>query len=194
MPYRYNVEWTIPNAGPSISVFHFADGTQPTIQAAVHALRTAFQTINRYIPDDITLNFPAEFVRVDARTGQTTEFLNLVPPASVVGGVSGGWAAGAGARLVYATDTVARGRRVRGATYLVPMASSVFGTNGQVTPTVIGEVTSAWQQFIADATAAGTHLGVLSRPISGEPGTGFFARVTGVAVSPRAATLRGRKY
>lgn len=192
--YRYNVAWSIPNAGPAVSVFHFANTDDTSPLAVVTALRAAFNAISAYIPNEVMVQFPAEYTVLDNLTGQAIDFRSIVPPAPVVGSSSGTWAAGSGARLVWATDSVGNGRRVRGTTYLVPLVATTFDTNGVVAPAAQTAIAGAFSTFLAAASSGSITMGVFHRPTLSPPGGGYMARAVSVSVPGTPATLRGRKY
>lgn len=193
MVYRYSVEWSIPNAGPSVSVFHFGDSDPGGLQAGVNALRAAFAGIASLIPDEVVISFPPAATELDTATGQTLGFPTVTPPANVSGSSSGGWAGGTGIRLVWPTEVVYNGRRVRGSTFLVPMASSSFTSGGLVSPAATTTVQTAFDTFRVASQLTNTPFGIWHRPTT-QQGGGFWAAAAATTVSPRAGTLRGRKY
>lgn len=194
MVYRYNVEWSIPNAGPSISVFHFGHVGQQSPKVAVDALREAIFAVRSYIPDEVTATFPPGYSELNNQTGQIVDFGSITPPATVTGGYTGTWAGGSGIRLVWDTNVVARGRRVRGTTFLVPMGQNAFTNSGVVAPAAITAFNTAFGTYLTTAGASVTRPMIYSRPLPGEPGSGNASHIVAVNTSVRAATLRKRKY
>lgn len=194
MTYRYVVQWNIPNAGDAVSVFHLGSGGGYSPAATVNAIRAAFEACKTRIPNEVTLTFPPEYAEIDNRSGQTIGFGAIASPAPVVGSGSSEWAAGVGARLVWQTDTVARGRRVRGATFMVPLVLTSFTNTGLVAETTRTLLTDAWTTALGAASASNVAIGVYSRPSSSGAGDGFWSPALTVGVPPLTATLRGRKY
>lgn len=194
MVYRYNVEWAIPNAGPSISVFHFGHVGQQSPEAAVTALREAFFAVRTYLPDEVTISFPPGYSELQNQTGQVVDFGSITPPAPVIGTNSNAWAGGAGVRLVWDTNVVARGRRVRGSTFLVPMAQAAFSNSGVVSPAAVTAINTAFNTYLSTAAASATRPMIYTRPLPGEPGSGSGNHITAVNTAVRPATLRKRKY
>ena len=56
------------------------------------------------------------------------------------GSGQGGFAAGVGARVVWETGAVRNGRRVRGSTFVVPIWSSAYETNGTLHTATINDL------------------------------------------------------
>lgn len=202
MVSRVEISWSIPNAGPSVSVMHFQDG--PSAQSAADLLadiRPFFIAAQGYLPNDVTISFPSEIAHLNIATGELESVEPVVPPASVTGTVSGAWAGGSGGRVVWGTNNIHVGRRVRGTTFLVPLAGSAFGTDGRMTGPFTTAMTTAGNALIAAAEAGNTRLSVYSRPVRpssvppitvGRPGALF--SVVSASVPGVAASLRGRKY
>lgn len=199
---QYRALWSVPNAGPSVSTFHMQGSLpgSPTATIAA-AIRAFFNSVATYLPNDASVSFDTEMTEYDEVTGTLTGAEAVTPPADVTGTVSTAWAGGTGVRIVWTTDVIRFGRRVRGATFLVPAASSVFSTAGQVLPAVVTAINGYGTTLIgALAGAGGSNLVVWSRPQEAkeEPPTparpGAFSTVSTAAVSSIAAQLRSRKY
>jgi len=190
--YRYNVAWLIPGAGPSVSVFHlFGGASTGALQTSVNGLRSAFDAIKTYIPDEVTVTFPPEVSVLDVTSGQLVDAVDLTPPGAVIGTHGTSWSAGSGVRVVWGTGRVRNGRKVRGSTYLVPLGQPAFNNSGQVAAGARTAIAAAFETWRA-ATQSGARPLVYSRPKTGMPGD--TSAVSSVSVSAVAATLRGRKY
>lgn len=192
MVWQYRVPWAIPNAGPSVSTFHFSDfGAEPdaTVAAAVKAL---FEVAADFIPNDVTISYASEFTKIDTATGVLTDAVSITAPSGTTGGGAGTWAAGAGFRLQWRTGVIRNGYRVRGATFFVPSTSNAFQAGGQVSATVANAMEPAGQAFLTALFNASIPLVIYSRPRSGVPGSQ--SPVDTADVTGLAATLRGRKY
>lgn len=190
--YRYLVNWSIPNAGPSVSVFHFNGGGAAALQTSVNALRVFINTCAPWLPDDVTASFDPEAAELDISTGSMIGVQAVAPPASVTGAVAGVWAGGSGWRVDWTTNSVLNGRRVGGRTFLVPAAGNAFATNGQVSSSTRTPVTTAAATFVTATQASGAILSVYHRPKGASPGSVYACN--GGNVPALAATLRGRKY
>lgn len=202
---EYRCPWTIPNAGPSVTTFHVdASASTAAAGAAAGAIRAFFDALKGSLPDDVTVNFDAEVREIDVATGELVDARPVAAPAAVQGTVTGAWPAGTGARVIWQTPRVLRGRRVRGATFLVPIGAGLFTTGGQLSGAMITACDTAGANLIAALNTLGTPLLVYSRrvlepstvpglpPVVLHPGTA--TEVTAASTSPIVATLRGRKY
>jgi hypothetical protein len=58
-------------------------------------------------------------------------------PAAVPGIPTSVYVAGVGARIVWQTGNIRRRRKVQGSTFLVPLESTTFDTNGLVASSVV---------------------------------------------------------
>jgi hypothetical protein len=99
----------------------------------------------------------------------------------------GSWANGVGARIVWNTDGVFNGDRVRGSTFIVPLWISAYEGAGNLTSTTITQL-----QNTADAlVAALPELGIWSRPAGLSQGE--FNAVVSATVPDRVSWLRSRR-
>lgn len=189
---RYETPWGIPNAGPSTSVWHMAaTAIQSDVQATVDAIRQFFDDIKALLPNDVTIGGSATFSILDTASGQLVGTGSVTQPGPVTGTAAQGWAAGAGGRILWPTDTVRNGRKIVGSTFLVPLASIAYDNNGFLQGTTRTTLGNAAATLLA---TAGIHAGLLvySRPAPGKPGVMTApARST---VPAQTATLRKRKY
>lgn len=199
MVAQYKALWTIPGAGPSVSTFHSA-GPMTGAQAAFWALtvRKFFDDVKGLLPNDVSVNFDTEVTEYDTASGVLTGTISVAAPAVVLGGAAGAWAGGAGVRLVWLTSRILDGRRVRGATFLVPAAAVAFDTNGAVSATGITTANNAASTYLAAMTGSNPVAVVYSRPrpasdtLPARPGTE--TPISGRSASAIVGTLRGRKY
>lgn len=192
MVIQYRAPWSVPNAGPSVSTFHFNGDVVTNPAALAAAVRVFFDGIKGTLPNDVIVNFASEFTIHNTGTGELTGTVPVTPPAAVQGTVTGVWGGGSGYRVDWLTPFVRAGRRVRGRTFLVPAASSVFSNEGRVLGATGTTANAAGNAFLSAASAAGNDLAVWSRATDTLQGATF--EVDTVATSTLAATLRGRKY
>lgn len=192
MVQQYRALWAIPNAGPSMSTFHFQASSELSAQAAADNVRAFFNAITGYIPNEVTIAFDTEVTTMDTATGQLTGSIPVTAPPTVTGDDTGPWAGGSGFRVVWATGAIVAGRRVRGSTFLVPAAGQDFTTGGVPSSAARSAINSAAQTLIDAGAGDSAELQVWSRPRPGRPGS--VHNVVSATLSPLPATLRGRKY
>jgi hypothetical protein len=186
MPAQYRAIWTTPGGGTGYTVLHFLPATNGTfaqnIADDVHDFIADFST---NIPNDVSIQFDSEVLEL-TDAGVLTAVYPVTPGAQVNGSATGEFARAAGARLDWATDVIVAGRRLSGRTFMVPMAGSIFDTNGLLDSSIVTAFQTAANDFLS-ATATHKQLAVWSRTHA------TTAAVTSVSVPPQGAILRGRR-
>ena len=161
--------------------------------AAANALggrmRTFFDSIKAYIPSGSDVKVQRLYQVLNDVNGHILSEGNLsADPAVVNGSGAGAYAAPAGICVNWETGTFnANGRRIRGRTYLVPLAA-FLETDGTVSATPLGAITAA-----ATAALGGTgSLGVWTRPSPGGS-DGTFSIAISALVRDKVAVLTSRR-
>lgn len=192
---RITARWSGFPGAPGYSNFYFASGLvdggllQEEADLFAARVRSAFLQIGPLLPSSVSIEVEPEAVVLDSDTGMAQEFLNLDVPAAVTGVNNADFAGPVGAVITWRTDDLRNGRRIRGRTFLVPLATVVFEEDG-----TLG---SNWRDDLndfADTLRGGPgegDLGVWSRPVNGSGGV--FASVTAHSVPDMAAVLRSRR-
>lgn len=189
---RYDVPWGIPNAGPSVSVFHMSGtATQSAIQGTVAAIAAFFNAIKQYLPNEVTVGSSPTYSILNVESGQLVGTGSVDQPANVTGTGNGVWAAGSGVRVQWLTDQVANGRKIVGSMYLVPFVTNAYTSEGTVTQGCRGDVGAAAATLL-DTAGINAPLVVFTRPAPAKQGD--VNVVLRHAVPATVATLRKRKY
>jgi len=167
-------------------------------QAAVNAVRAFWESIKPYLPDELTLTVSPI---VDYYNRETGELLGSniagTAPATVAGTSAAAYAGGAGCKVTWETGQVRDGRRVRGSTYIVPLASSSFTATGTISGTTKTAINTAAATMLTAFSTASLTMGVWSRPreataeLPQRNGAAF--QVTAGIASTKSAILRGRR-
>jgi hypothetical protein len=186
MPLQYRPQWSIPGAGASESVMNFASLSLDN-QGLVNEVRSFFLALNGIIPNDVIITFPAVLTLLDPVEGTLEAEFTVAPPASVAGAAAGGWAGGVGALVQWETGQIIGGRRQRGRTFLVPLASSAFDGTGTLAPTILTNIQVAAQGLLDDLAVLGSRLVVWSRTL------GVETVATTAVIPDRSAILRDRR-
>lgn len=193
--YRITARWTGFTGAPGYSNFYFSsgflDGGVLGDEAAALAdrVRSAFLETQLHLAPGLQIQVSNEVPIIDSDTGVVQDYVTFDPvdPVNIIGGES--YAGPAGAVVTWRTNDLRNGRRIRGRTFLVPMASTSFQDDG----TLVNGAISGLQDF-ADTLMGGSldgDLGVWSRPQGGSGGV--FATVTGYTVPDMVAVLRSRR-
>ena len=189
MPFtRYVPEWSGMSGAPGYSVFHFQGTAGPSDAAALSGLvRAMFDSMKTFLPNDVTIAFPGE-ATTHSDDGTLTGAVAVTPiPANVVGSDTGTFSAPSGLRVQWDTGVIVGGRRLRGRTFIVPLAGLAYENNGTIQPTVITNYTGYAQTLVNASTTAGFPLAVWSQVGS------VVHPVTTATIPDQATVLRSRR-
>lgn len=186
---RVTAVWTAFTGAPGYSSFYCEGaGDQPALAQTFHnSVREFFRAMNTLLPNGAVVTVQGAWAAINESSGQVNgEGIVGTQSAAVVGTASVGYAAQAGAAVEWNTGTFENGRRLRGKTYLVPMAGIFEGD---------GTLLAGKRDVIVDAAnallAAVPTLSVWHRPVNGAGGS--HAVVTSITVRDKAVTLRSRQ-
>lgn len=171
-----------------------ASWTDSTASVAANSVRDFWQSLQGGIPESVTLQVQREVDTYDEVTGELNG-ATAAPalPLATQGSGAGAYAGGVGMKIIWRTSVIREGRRVRGATYVVPATAGNFDDTGTLTPAAVTTYTSAALAFLDDLSSESLALMVWSRPET-VPGTdGALAAVTGAQVLDKSAVLRSRR-
>lgn len=186
MVAQYRAIWTAPGGGTGYSVFHFTTaGASGAAQTIADDTREFFLGLQSALPDDVIVSFDSEVLDMDP-SGTLQAVWGVTPGADVNGSITSGYARAQGARVDWATDQVVAGRRLTGRTYVVPVGSVFFDTQGLLTSAAVTDLQNAANAFISD-TASNRPLRVWSRTHAVD------SVVTAASIPTQGAILRGRR-
>lgn len=193
-------EWDGTSGGPGLTQLAFlgnGEFTAANAQAAVNAVRKFWDSLKGYLPDELKLNvMPTVDIYNETDAQLTGSVVAPVVPTQVAGTSASSYAGGAGMKVNWNTGVIRNGRRVKGATFIVPAASTVYTSNGTISAITVTGINTACNTLMADVTAGGTALLVWSRPlvVGGViTRTGATAGVISGTTNPKSAILRGRR-
>jgi len=171
--------------GGGQSTFHVEEGAEAT---AIAALATFYGVVAANSPDNVTFSIPNSGVTVDDSSGDVNgAWSGGTSPTPFAGAASSGFQMGVGARVRWNTPGTRNGRHVIGTTFLVPLASSAYTTDGFL----LGAVSSALQSA-ANALLAAETFYILSRPSGPLPDGTSWVAVAGT-VPLNVSWLRSRR-
>lgn len=199
---RVKVRWTIPGAGTSYSVFHFGDDGDSDISSvdansAATKCATFFTAIRSCFPQAVKWDVMQDVEHINVTTGDLENVVNINPIAQITGqvGTTIAWAAPAGACITWTTNGIrqvaSKPRRVRGRTFLVPLSSQVFATDGTINDLDLGTLKTAANNLAS--SGSGAPLVVYGRPGVGDTPPGQVFVVTGSRITDQVAILRSRR-
>lgn len=123
---------------------------------------------------------------VDEASGTLIRTESTVPPAQGIFGDAASYAGGVGAVTRWNTAGVHLGQHLRGRTFLVPLNSTKYDTDGTITSGAIAALRAA-----TTTLAAVANFGVYGRPVGGAGGD--WAACTGGTVRDHVAWLSSRR-
>lgn len=182
---RYRVSMTNWPGAPGTMTFYL--GTAVTDFSPI---RTFLNTCSAFVPNGLSFVFPSSVDQFDETTGTLTSTLALTPLTTVTSAAAAGaYAGSAGALIRWVTGSFINGRRVQGRTYLVPMRSPSFGTDGSIDSTTLTSIQTAAAAMIA---SFGSDLKVWHRPSPGGS-NGSAVTVNSATVPDVAVVMRSRR-
>lgn len=189
--YRITARWAGFNGAPGYSAFHFATGggLVSDVNQVAERVRSAFGAVSFLLPAGVTINIEPEAEIIDSDTGIISAFEPLDPPAEVSGTGSGTYSAPSGAVVNWRTNDVRFGRRIRGRTFLVPLSSASYQSDGTLNPESLSDLNDFGNALVGGDLDS--EFGVWSRPRNGAGGV--FATATSFSVPDKVAVLRSRR-
>lgn len=169
--------------GPSVSTFFFSSSAT----GFVADLATFYDTLKARLPSTLSVDIPASGDTIDEVTGSLTGTWTDGTDTVVGGTGSAVFALGVGVRVVWLTNGINNGRRIRGTTFMVPVDATVFSTDGTM-GTPRSEFISAAAALV---TATSGDMRIWTRPVNGAGGGSV--SVIGSTVPDTPTTLRSRR-
>lgn len=188
---RVTAVWSGFMGSPGYTNFFFdAFGGGDQVDLEVARVRSFFDAMQLRLPADVSIQVSPEAAILDEVTGELIGYANAgTTPSPVNGSAAGAYSAPSGGIVSWQTDTVAKGRRLRGRTFVVPLSNGAYEDNGTLSLEAIGDLTDGAESIIGDGT--GPELVIWSRPDGSVAGS--IGAVTGFRVPDLAAVLRSRR-
>jgi hypothetical protein len=143
------------------------------------------------LPTTVTCQTDSTVEVIDDTTGELQEFVNATVAAARVGTGTGNYSAAAGAVCNWYTNTVRNGRRIRGRSFLVPLAGSALGPDGSLDNTNLTGLRTNTATFVTQTGAA--RLVVWGRPTAPGASDGVSAEVVSFTIPDKTAVLTSRR-
>ena len=195
---RAKIRWTIPGAGTAFSILHFGtdDGFNPVqadIDAVVTKVNAFVTTVKSVLPNVVSLQTLNEVEEIDANNGALISIWTAPSVAAQSGTASAtaGWAAAAGGVISWSTAIVHRTRRIRGRTFVVPMSTEAWDTDGTIKSVQLSTLNTAATNL--RTPTAEIELGVWARPSAPGLSDARFAPVSSHRVPDMSAILTSRR-
>lgn len=188
---RITAVWQGFPGAPGYSSFFFdAFGGGDLVDAEHARVRSFFLALQTILPSGLTVTVNPEAEVLDETTGELLGYSNVTEPSNQVNGAAtGAYSGPAGAAVTWNTDTVAKGRRLRGRTFVVPLANSAYDSQGTLATSAITDLNEGAEDLIGDGS--GPQLVIWSRPAASVAGS--IGPVTSHRVADKVAVLRSRR-
>lgn len=190
--YRVKLRWTGFTGAPGYTNLHFDAPTEPTTlgaQSVYDAAHTFAANISSAIPSGVSITTEGGVEVIDQTNNQLITILSATTKPNAGGVQTAGYASSTGAVITWETGEVKNGRRVRGRTFVVPISSVHYQTDGTLTSGLITDL----QDAAGALAGGGFNFGILSRPSISGAADGSFHTVSSGRVADKAAILTSRR-
>lgn len=190
--YRVKLRWTGFTGAPGYTNLHFSAPTEPTsagAQAVYAAANTFAGALVSALPSAVRITTESAVEVVDQTTNELVTVFGVTSSPVNAGLMTGGFSSATGACITWETGEVRNGRRVRGRTFVVPMAVAMYDTDGTLTSGAITDLQNAAEGL----AGGGFSFGILGRPTAPGAADGGFYTVSSGRVSDKTAILTSRR-
>lgn len=183
---RVRIQWSGTTVvGSGVTTLH----TTEDAASLISEFRLVLASMSSAIPNGTTITFPTSGETIDSASGDATGAWTAPAVGAVGGADAGKWSSGVGLRIAWGTNVYASGRRVKGSTFVVPMAAAAFSSSGTPDATML----SAWNGLISTFVGnVSPGFCIYSRPSAAHPTGGVAAVTTGV-IPPKVSWLYSRR-
>lgn len=190
---RVTALWSGFQGAPGFTRVYFNSGAdaQAAVDSATSRLRTFFESIKALLNIEYTVKVQ-RLVQVlnDANGALTTEINATTDPVIVTPTGTGVYSAAVGAAVNWQTGAFnARGRRIMGRSYIVPMNAAAFQNDGTLGDANITTILNAAAALIAGSPS----VVVWTRPTTFAAADGLSRTVVGATCADKTAVLRSRR-
>lgn len=192
--YKVQAIWSGWAGGPGYSNFYFRspDTLDAELVAMTGAVRSFFSGFTLGLPTPIAIQVSPVVQQIDPATGHMTgEFTAATTPAVLAGAGGSNFSSPVGACVIWRTSTNLGTRLLKGKTFLVPLSTAAYDTDGTLLASRLTEIRTAAATLAAFITGAGVHMQVWHRPVGGLGGEAHDVATS--AVNDRSAILRTRR-
>lgn len=141
------VNWTGFPGAPGVSTLYFDDSASPPLAA----VRTFFMALLAGIPTNVLCDYP-NTGRTISLAGTVIGSWSTTAAASTPGtGATGNYASPVGGMIRWNSGTFVNGRELRGRTFVVPIATNGYQTNGNLAAGTVSAFQTAANTFLTAA-------------------------------------------
>lgn len=187
MIQRLRCEWSgTAVEGPGLTTFYSTGFAVASLPAAAAAFFNAWKG---RIVSNTTITVPNGGDVIDEATGTLVGTWGSSGSTTVSGTAAvASFAAGVGGRVVWETDVIRNGHRVRGTTFCVPLTTGSYEANGTLAAGAITDIEAGVSAFLTQLAGEGR---IWSRPTASSAGAAV--PIARGRVPDRVSWLRSRK-
>jgi hypothetical protein len=185
--------------GNAISRFAICNNAQTNLSgsegnAAGAAVHGFYSTLSGNLANNYTWTVNPTWQEFVIATGVIDTVSSMSsPPAQVIGGGTGNYPGGNGARVNLHTTLVINRRLLRGALFFTPLNATSYDASGDVASSVRTAIVTAYNAYSAALVAAGLTPVVWHRPRPSSPSAGVVMNVNTASVGSQPGSLRSRR-
>jgi hypothetical protein len=193
---RVTVNWTGFNGAPGYTNLYFRDFEtngidQAIADGAAAKVDTWLGAWDDFLPPSVAVQVDPTVEVIEATNGALLRFITVPAKPLRQGAGTGSYSAASGAVVNWYTDGVRNGRRIRGRSFMVPLAGNALATDGTLSDTALTTWRTATTTLIS-ATGAGD-MGVWARPSAPAATDGSWTAASAFTIPDKAAVLRSRR-
>lgn len=193
---RLRVDWTGFIGAPGYTNLYFRDFTagaitQGIVDGSITKTDTWLDAYASSINNTVSYVINPTVDVIEDTTGELQGFMTGTPDTTRIGTQTAAYSAVSGGCINWYTDGVRNGRRIRGRTFMVPLAASAYGTDGTLDATKLATFRAANTAMVSH-TGDGD-LGVWSRPSAPAATDGVWYVANSSTMADKAAVLRSRR-
>lgn len=191
--WKVTTQWSGFAGAPGYTNLYLAAnvGGTTSAQNAVDRVRALWEDIVSEMAEPTTYQLPSGVEVIDSDTGLLQDVIGVTAGAQGTFGGTGIYAAAAGAVLSWRTSSVRFGHRVRGRTFVVPLAGSSYDADGTLRPLTVTRLASAAANYVSGTVFPGVPV-IYTRPSPSHPVGGAYQVQSG-GCRDRVAILRSRR-
>lgn len=195
--YRVTAIWNNFPGAPGYSRFSFSDLTDNASRNSAGAkVQALFEGIKAYLPQNTTISVQGQVDEFDVSSGALigSASMTALPATTTSSATAASFAGPAGGCITWNTSLIVNRRRLRGRTFVVPVAGPALDTNGSLSSAFIAAVNTAATTFIATTAPRpnvwGRQWNNANPPV--QVG-GTLAAIDAYVLRDQAAVLRSRR-
>jgi len=192
MPYtNVTAVWTGASGLPGYTKIHFLGAlTSSEVTTAEDKVRAFFASMSVYLPAIVRVDVQQLAEIFDDNGDKTGTVSGSTVPVQVAGAASGAYSQATGAWVNWVTGQYVYGRPVRGRTFLVPLGSSAFQSDGTLITGFISALQTAANTLLTGFPALVVQY---NHHRAGQPTSSGIATVTAATIKDKAGVLRSRR-